>query len=71
MISMPDIIKKAQNAGWTYTKYVDLMKKRWKVQNGIIKLNDELLNFIGGVIGKHKVVKLKLMILFLMLIWKS
>lgn len=25
MPSMPDIIKKAQNAGWTYTKYVDLM----------------------------------------------
>jgi SAM-dependent methyltransferase len=25
MPSMPDIIKKAQNNGWTYTKYVDLM----------------------------------------------
>jgi SAM-dependent methyltransferase len=24
MLSMPDIIKKAQNNGWTYTKYVDL-----------------------------------------------
>ena len=25
MPSMPEIIKKAQNSGWTYTKYVDLM----------------------------------------------
>jgi SAM-dependent methyltransferase len=25
MPNMPDIIKKAQNNGWTYTKYVDLM----------------------------------------------
>ena len=25
MVSMPDIIKKAQNNGWTYTSYVDLM----------------------------------------------
>jgi SAM-dependent methyltransferase len=25
MLSMPDIIKKAQNNGWTYSKYVDLM----------------------------------------------
>jgi SAM-dependent methyltransferase len=25
MLNMPDIIKKAQNNGWTYTKYVDLM----------------------------------------------
>ena len=25
MPNMPDIIKKAQNNGWTYTKYMDLM----------------------------------------------
>jgi len=25
MLNIPDIIKKAQNNGWTYTKYVDLM----------------------------------------------